>query len=110
MQTTNRKCDIGSKGKKSFGSSALENKPMQSGKAERPTQYANIIPVVTKDGDWGLQLAKKVWLKDHFQRDLFSLEYVMSCCFWCLWKRDFFYEKSPSGSQLVGEPVASDGS
>lgn len=59
MQTTNRKCDMGSKGKKSVGSSALENKPTQSGRAERPTQYTNIIPVFMKDRDYGLQLAKK---------------------------------------------------
>lgn len=50
---------MGSKGKKSVGSSALENKPTQSGRAERPTQYTNIIPVFMKDRDYGLQLAKK---------------------------------------------------
>lgn len=51
MQTTNRKCDIGSKGKKCIGFSAFENKPMQSGRAESPTQYANIVLVLLKDGD-----------------------------------------------------------
>ena len=47
----NRKCDMGSKCKKCVGSSALENKPMQSGRAESPTQYANIVPVLIEDGD-----------------------------------------------------------
>lgn len=59
MQTTNRKCGMGSKGKKCVGPSALENKPMQSGRAESPTQHANVIPVLIKDGDEELQLVKK---------------------------------------------------
>lgn len=37
--------------KKYVGSSAPENEPMQSGRAESPTQYANIIPVLIKDRD-----------------------------------------------------------
>lgn len=40
----NRKCYVGSKGKKCVGSSALKNKPTQSGRTY-------IIPVLIKDGD-----------------------------------------------------------
>jgi len=51
VNADNMKCDMGSKSNKCFGSSALENKPMQSGKAESPIQYANITPVLIKDGN-----------------------------------------------------------
>lgn len=86
-------------------------KPRQSGEREIPTQYANIIVVLITDGKE--ELAKSFLKKTGFLTEtvLIVIPIFLKRCNLLLFvmslERSIFWEVS---SQLVGKPMASDGS